>query len=214
MPNSSQKTFKTFIREIFDLPVWIKQIIYMELKEQFESSTIKNCIDITSKGNCLQLYIPKLTYTGKKELETKTKHISENTYIFLKCVSQNISIIEIAINNNWNLSECSIYFLEAIDAELVVNPSSPIVKGTALYMSGRIRLGEYFVKINKITIEQLDKALNNQKNLEETFGDRPGLAEILVNLNFLSKNDTEGILLLKEDCKKYYKSNLIIQDTV
>ena len=51
-----------------------------------------------------------------------------------------------------------------------------------------------------------------QKELEEAYGDRPGLAEILVNLNFINKADTEGILLLKEDCKKCYHSNLTSQD--
>lgn len=212
MSNSPQNTFKTFIQEIFALPVWIKQIIYMELKEQIECSSLKSCMDIVKKDNCLQLYIPKLTYTGKKEVETKTKKLSENTYIFLECISQNISIMEIAVKNRWNLCECSGYFLETIESDLVVKPSSPVVKGTALYMSGKIRLGEFFVKINKITIEQLDEALRNQKHMEESLGDRPGLAEILVSLNFLNKNDTEGILLLKEDCKKYYASKLITLD--
>ena len=213
MSNSSQNTFKAFIQEIFTLPVWIKQIIYIELKEQLENSSMKNCIDIAKKDNCLQLYIPKLTYTGKKELVHNTKKLSENANIFLECVSQNISIMEISIKNNWNLCECSSYFLETIEADLVMKPSSTFVKGTALYMSGKIRLGEYFVKINRITIEQLDEALRKQKQLEASLGDRPGLAEIFVNLNFLSKADTEGILLLKEDCGKYYKSNLITQDT-
>lgn len=211
MSISSQNIFKIFIQEIVNLPVWIKQIIYVELKEQLECCSINNCIDINKKDNYLQLYIPKLTYTGKKVLEQKTKNLSENISLFLECAYQNISIIEIAIKNNWNLCECSNYFLEAINEDLVINPPSPIIKGTALYMSGKIRLGEYFVKINKITIKQLDEALKNQKHIEESLGDKPGLAEILIKLNFLNKNDTEGILLLKEDCKKHYKSKLSLQ---
>lgn len=205
MQTSIQNKFKDFIREILNLPVWIKQIIYLELKEQLESSALQNCFNITKKEDCLQLYIPKLTYTGKKELEKKTKNLCENTYIFLECAFQNISIIEIAVKNNWNLFECSNYFIEATTSELVLSPDSDIIKGTALYMSGKIRLGEYFVKINKISIEQLDKALRVQKDTEENLGDRPGLAEILLNLKFVNKPDTEGILLLKEDCKKCYK---------
>lgn len=208
MPNTLQNTFKAFIQEIFDLPLWIKQIIYMELKEQFESSAVNCCLDASRKSDCLQLFIPKLTYSGKKELEKKTKSFNENMYLFLEGVFQNTSVVEICIKNNWNLSECSKYFLEAINASLVIPPSSPFIKGTALYLSGQIRLGEYFVKINKITIEQLDEALRKQKMIEEAFGDRPGLAEILVDLKFLTKTDTEAILLIKEDCKKYYKSNL------
>jgi len=212
MTTLNQKTFKAFLHEIFTLPVWIKQIIYMELKEQLENSSIKSCIDTAKKDNCFQLYIPKLTYTGKKELGCKTKNLSENACIFLECVYQNTSIVEIAVKNDWNLCECSSYFLETMEAELVIKPSSRFVKGTALYMSGKIRLGEYFVKIDKITIEQLNEGLKKQKEIEETYGDRPGLAEILVSLNFLSKTDTEGILLLKEDCQKYYSSNLVTQN--
>lgn len=212
MSISSQNTFKAFIQEIFNLPFWIKQIIYLELKEQLESSSLKTCLSLTQKHNSLQLYIPKLTYSGKKELNAKTKNLSEEAYAFMECAYQNISIIEIAVKNSWNLCDCSNYFLETMEADLVAGPSSPEVTGTALYMSGKIRLGEYFVKINKITINQLDEALRKQKHIEESLGDRPGLAEILVSLNFLTKEDTEGILLLKEDCKKYYKSDLIPQN--
>lgn len=212
MQTSSQISFKSFIKEISNLPVWIKQIIYMELKEQLENSTIKSCINMAKKEECLQLYIPKLTYKGKKELESKTKKHSKDINTFLEFAFQNFSIMEIAINNNWNLNKCSNCFIKAINADLIVNPSSSIVKGTALYMSGEIRLGEYFVKIEKITIKQLDEALNVQKHLEESLGDKQGLGKILVNLNFLNKNDTEGILLLKEDCQKYYELNLINPD--
>jgi len=213
MSQSTQTSFKNFIQEIFKLPVWIKQIIYMELKEQLECSSYKSCLDLIKKDNCLQLYLPKLTYTGKKEVETKSKNLGENIYIFLECVFQNLTIMEIAVKNNWNLNECSKYFLHAIESDLVINPSSPVVKGTALYMSGKIRLGEFFVKIGKINIEQLDKALGKQKQLEKELGDRPGLAEILVNLGYLTKIDTEGILLLKEDCKQYYNSKLILDES-
>ena len=212
MTTSHQKAFKLIIQEIFTLPVWIKQIIYMELKEQLENSSMKSCMDIARKDHCLQFFIPKLTYTGNKELGCRTKNLSENVYLFLECVSQNISIVEIAIKNNWNLCDCSNYFIEAMEADLVAKPSSDFIKGTALYMSGKIRLGEYFIKINKITIEQVNEALKKQKQLEESLGDRPGLAEILISLNFLSRKDTEGILLLKEDCQKYYTSSLITQD--
>jgi hypothetical protein len=207
MGTSIQSSFKTLVQEIFNLPVWIKQVVYVELKEQLENSTINSCINTIPKRELLQLYVPKLTYTGKKELENKTKNYSENIYAFLECAFQNLSIMETAINNKWNLHECSKYFLEAINTELVIHPPSSIVKGTALYMSGEIRIGEYFVKIGKISLGQLDEGLRTQKKMEESFGgDRPGLAEILVNLGFLNHNETEGILLLKEDCLKHYKT--------
>lgn len=204
MPASIQISFKNLISEIVNLPVWIKQVIYMELKDEFENSTFKNCIITTSKRDLLQLYIPKITYSGKKELENRSGKYSENIYTFLETAIQEYSVMEIAVSNKWNLHECSKYFLESINAEFISMPSSPIIRGTALYMSGEIRLGEYFVKIGKISIEELNKALHTQKNIEESMGDRPGLAEIMINLGYLTKDDTDGILLLKDDCHKYF----------
>jgi len=197
--------FKSIIKEIFNLPVWIKQIIYLELKQEFESSEIKRYFSAITRDNCFQLYIPKLTYTGRKEIEKKAGKHSEEIYNILEGAFQELSIVEIAISNNWNLHECSKYFLEAMDNDLVAKPTSPALRGTALYMAGRIRLGEYFVKINKINMEQLDEALRNQKYIEDSIGDKPGLADILIDLGFLTKEDTEGILFLKKDCKKYFK---------
>ena len=45
--------------------------------------------------------------------------------------------------------ECSNHFINAINQELVSPPESSCIKGTALYMSGHIRLGEIFCKIGK-----------------------------------------------------------------
>lgn len=201
--------FKLLIKEIFNLPVWIKQVIYLELKEEIESSPVKSYLDTAGKKNCLQLYLPKLTYAGKKELEKKTGKYSEDTYSFLEAVFQELSIIEIAIANNWSLFECSKHFINAINRELAVNPISPVIKGTALYLAGNIKLGEYFVKINKINIEQLDEALRTQKYIEESMGDKPGLADVLMQMGLLSVEDTEGILLLKKDSLRRYESDIL-----
>ncbi len=209
MQTNSKNIFKLFIKEIFNLPVWIKQIIYLELKEEIENSPAKNFFNIVTKENCLQLYIPKLTYKGRKELEKKSGKYSEELIFFLEAAFQELSIIETAVANNWSLVECSKCFIGAINEELLVSPISPVIKGTALYLAGDIKLGEYFVKINKISIEQLDEALRTQKNFEESVGDKPGLADVLVQLGFLNKQDTEGILLLKQDSSRKYESDIL-----
>ena len=211
MQVNSKNIFKLLIKEIFSLPVWIKQIIYLELKEEFESSELKNYFNFVTKDTCFQLYIPKLTYAGRKEIEKRTGKFNKEVYDLLESAVQQLSIIETAISNNWNFYECSKYFLEATDKELILKPTPPFIRGTALYMSGRIRLGEYFVKINKINMEQLNEALKRQKYIEDSLGDRPGLADIMIDLGFLTKEDTEGILFLKKDCLKYYEPTLTEQ---
>jgi hypothetical protein len=204
-PAKTGNTFKQVIKDIFSMPVWLKQIIFLELKDEFDRSGVKNYLGNMTKDNCFQLYIPKLTYSGKKEVEKRVKALSKEVYSILEGAFQDMSILEIAVSNNWNFHECSTHFLAAVDNELVSAPSSSLVRGTALYMSGRIRLGEYFVKIDKISMAQLNEALKKQKDIEEALGDRPGLADIFIEMGFLTKEDTEGILYLKKDCKKSYE---------
>lgn len=204
MNTAANNAFKSLIQRIFELPLWIKQIIYFELNEEFKSSSISNGLVSCKKEELLQIYVPKITFLGKKELESRVKDLDPNIYKFLEGVLQNLNIIEMAVNNGWSLAECSTYFVNALNAEFLVSPESPCIKGTALYMSGIIRLGEYFVKLGKISIEQLDEALRTQRYIEESVGDRTALGEILINLGFITKADTEGILLLKEESKKRY----------
>lgn len=204
-PNQSNNAFKLVIKDIFNMPVWLKQIIFLELKDEFERSGVKNYLGNMTKDNCFQLYIPKLTYSGKKEVENRAKALPKEVYSLLEGAFQDMSIMEIAVSNNWNFYECSMHFLVALDNDLIIAPVSSLVKGTALYMSGRIRLGEYFVKIDKISMAQLNEALKRQKDIEEALGDRPGLADIFIDMGFLTKEDTEGILYLKKDCKKSYE---------
>lgn len=214
MQVTRKNIFKLLIKEIFNLPVWIKQIIYLELKAEFDSSPMKSYLNFITKDTCLQFYIPKLTYAGKKELEKKSGKYPEEVYSVLEAGFQDLSIIETAISNNWNLQECSKHFIDAINHELVVSPISPIIKGAAQYLAGHIKLGEYFIKINKVNIEQVNEALRNQKYMEESVGDKPGLAEVMVQLGYLTKEDTEGILLLKQECLKRYESDILNETTV
>ncbi|MEI7474584.1 MAG: hypothetical protein WCK67_07360 [bacterium] len=207
MNQGKKNIFKKFIQGILDLPLWVKQIVYLELKEEFESDSSKRSLNFIKKDDCLQTYIPRLTFIGKKELETKAKKLQPVIYKFIEDVTSELSVIEIASNNGWSLAETASCIIMAMNNELLINPESVIVKGTALYLSGKIRLGEYFVKLGKITIEQLDEALRTQKYIEETIGDKTGLAEVLINLGYVTKDDTEAILLLKDEGSKRYNSN-------
>jgi len=194
---------KILLQRIYEMPFWIKHIVYFELKDEMESS-LKKSLNFIKKENCLQLYVPKMTFIGKKKFESESQKFEPNMQKFLNGATQNLNIAEIAINNGWNLAECSSCFINALNIELVAPPENPIIKGTALYLKGDIRLGEYFIKIGKITIEQLDETLKTQKYLEESIGDKVGIGKILINLGFVTKIDTEAILILKQEAQKRY----------
>lgn len=193
---------RILLQRIYEMPFWVKHIIYLELRDEIETS-LKKSLDYIKKDNCLQLYIPQITFIGKKKLESGLREFEPNIKKFIEGVAQNFNIAEIAVNNGWNLAECASYFLIAANAELISSPEV-IIKGTALYVSGEIRLGEYFVKIGKITIEQLDEALKTQNYVEESIGDKIAIGRIFINLGFITKIDTEAILALKMEAQKRY----------
>ncbi|MDD3013502.1 MAG: hypothetical protein PHC34_07360 [Candidatus Gastranaerophilales bacterium] len=213
MESSTSKTsFKTLTKKHSELPLWVKQVIYLQLKDDFVNLSILDSLHLFNREDCLQLYIPKITYIGKKEIETKSKGLQLNVYKFLSGVLQNLSIIEITIENNWSLSECSSYFMTAVNAELLVTPESICVTGTALYLSGAIRIGEYFVKLGKVNIEQLGETLKAQKYIEETLQDKLKIGTILIDLGLATKTEIEGIVLLKEESKRKYIQNMLVLD--
>ncbi|MGD9580759.1 MAG: hypothetical protein AB7V50_05265 [Vampirovibrionia bacterium] len=204
MTAQGSSSFENLLNHLHNLPLWIKQVVYAELKGDLESSAARLTLEYINRDDTLQLYIPQITFLGKKELDTKTRGLSATTYKFLEGADDQLRVLDICIRNSWNLETCALQLLATMDQELVSPPRSAIISGTAQYLGGRIRLGEYLIKLNKISIDQLDQALRTQKYIEQSIGERTGLAEVLINLGYITQKDTESILFLKEESKKRY----------
>lgn len=199
--------FKIFIEKISKFPVWVKHLIFIELKEEFKKNYLEDYFNNIKTDDIFQLYKPGLTFLGKKALKEKT--CSEGLINFLEKVDQKKRIVDISVLNGWNLSTTAKYFVDCLIYDLIEKPESDIIKGTAFYLNGNIRLGEYFVNLNKITIEQLDEALRTQNYIEKSVNAKTAIAEILINLGYISKEETEGILLLKSECD----NELVFEDS-
>jgi hypothetical protein len=214
MESSPKATFKAITEKISNLPLWVKQVIYLQLKDEFNNLSIWSSLNLFNKDDCLQLYVPKITFMGKKELDSKTKKLDPNIYKLLADAADELNIVEIAIKNGWHLAECAGIFVTAAEAELLANPTSIFVMGTAQYLSDRIRIGEYFVKLGKVNLDQLNETLKAQKYIEETLQDKLKLGTILTDLKLATKEEIEGVVLLKEESKKRYTSEIITLEQV
>lgn len=214
MAGQGLSSFENLLQHLHNLPLWIKQVIYAELKGDLESSAARFSLEMINKDDTLQLYIPQITFLGRKELETRSRQLKSGTYKFLEGCDKNRRVLDICIENSWTLEQSSIELLNSMDLELVSPPRSAIINGTAQYLANRIRLGEYLIKLNKITIDQLDQALRTQKYIEQSIGERTGLAEVLINLGYITQNDTESILFLKEESKKKYTPTVCEDDAL
>ena len=201
---TKQNKYTEFTSKIFGLPFWIKEVLYIEIKEKLEEILKELTQEMVTRDNSLQLFKPKMTYNGDQELAERKLKMDVPVYKFLEGVREGQTIIEITLNNCWTLAETTNCLILAINNDLVRDFDKDILRASAFYISGKIRLGEYLARIGKITLEQLDEALRTQKNIAQSTGEKPGIATILINLNVISEQDVQNVLLIKDDSERRF----------
>ncbi|MDD3150125.1 MAG: hypothetical protein PHV68_04750 [Candidatus Gastranaerophilales bacterium] len=196
--------YNDFSNKILDMPFWVKEVIFIELQEKFEEILKGLSPELPERKNNIQLFVPEITYMGMQELETRERKLDLNIYKLLEGAKEKQSIIEITINNCWTLSETCAYIIEASHHELFKTIDSEVIKANLHYMSGKIRLGEYLVRIGKISLEHLEEALRTQKYLLQSTEEKVGIATILINANRVSEQDVNSVLQIKKESEKRF----------
>ena len=124
--------------------------MYVYLKYRLEEELTPQYLSSFDIGDIFQLHKSVLTYKGKKEVENPTLNLPKNHYIFLQDSIDSLTVAESTIKNDWNLYEVSNIFLDCLDKELVAMPQSVKMIEMVRYLSGKTRIGEYFLRIGKI----------------------------------------------------------------
>lgn len=199
---SASAMFETLMRQLSMLPLWVKQVIYIQLKRELEQCMTQATLSTFSESELLQFWIPELTKQGRMAIEERPGMFSREMSMLLRMVLHHKNVVAITASNQWSLAEASQVLLDAISQEFIMRPHSGIVLATMNYIVGNTRLGEYLVNINRLTTEQLDQALRTQKYIQDTMGQKTGIANVLINLGYINKQDTEAILFIKEESKK------------
>lgn len=206
----SGKKFSNFSKLqklILDLPFWVKQILYIELRNDIKTYTDITKLDNKVKEDLVQSYVLTPSPLGKIYIQRRTtaftppQNINPNHKALLKSLGLRKTIIEICQENRWSLIQCSQIIVECIENGLVEPISNNNISNIVYYISGRIRLGEYLLRNNKLSLDQVDKALYTQKEITEQVGKKTRIGELLVNLGYINESDKEEILNLKENSK-------------
>ncbi len=203
--NLPPTAFDTLMQQLGSLPLWVKQVIYAQLRYELEATLSKSTLEAFGPEHTLQLWVPELTRSGQMELDRPSGQHEQGVLRLLHLARYKKNVVNMTILNNWSLEQCAIYLLTAVEKQLVSPSRSTIIMATVEYLANRTRLGEYLVKINRLSIEQLDQALRTQKYIEESMGERTGIANVLINLGYIKKEDSEGILFLKEESRKVFE---------
>lgn len=198
--------YTDFAQKILNLPLWVKEIVYFMLKKNLQETLPCSNID-TREEDLYQYLCPEITYAGKKQYE-KLQANSPNSddAKFLQALLQNLSIIEITLNNAWTLEETSQIYYSCIENQFVAVPENPVILAKAAYFANKIRIGEYLKRVGVINVDQLEQAMRIQRD-SELANEKRGFASILVDMGFVTRNDTDNILLIKQESKKRFILN-------
>jgi len=193
---------ETFVEQLFEFPLWVKQVIYIRLREHLETFLSEDFINERS-NNSFHLFRPTLSYIGKTELLERSSGLDNNMYTFLEMVEEGYDIITIALNNFWTIEEVAKYFIFCCEQNYIKTPSSNAVMVMAGYMAGKYRTGEYFKRIGKINIEQLEHTIRIQRELRER-GERPLFVELMIEFGYITEADSKALLIIKEQATKRF----------
>lgn len=191
-------TFELFLKKIFDIPLWARQIVYLKLSQNMRENLCEDFLR-NNPENVFAAYIPVLTYEGYSELKDKKMGFDGNIYGFLKNCEKGLSILEICVNLYFSMEETAKYFEFCVEQNLLAKPQSKELCAMSAFISGKFRTGEYLLFIGEITQEQFNQAVAaSQSETSKKFGD------ILLSLNFVSKDKLKSLFILKEESQKRF----------
>lgn len=198
----AKNILKLFVEKLLEFPLWVKQIIYLRLYQNLESLLSEDFI-ITNEEHIFHLYSPTLTFMGRTELSERKCGLDNNIYNFLENVANNLSMLEISMNNFWTMEEVAKYFILCLDQNYVKTPESDVVYAMAGFMAGKFRTGEFFKRVGRINVDQLEKAILTQREYKEK-GTPKKIAEIMISLGYVTEKDTSSLLVMKEESRKRF----------
>jgi hypothetical protein len=211
-PETATKGLHRLQAIIKSMPIWVKQVLYTDLKRELEQSTIRGIKDSVNLVHALQHYHPALTPEGATALknfrEARQKHPKKLSAeqiqigLLLEGCYLDQSILNICLKTGWSLKQCATQVYHAIEKHWIHEPASLSVNASLKFISDQIRLGQYLLELGHLTEHQLSQALRIQGYIEEALGGREGIGNILINMGLVNREEVEGILYLLEDSKQ------------
>lgn len=199
---TSQPISELFLHNIDVLPLWVKQVLYLKTRDKLREE-LAEFLDVLVTDNLMQYYVPKLTFAGRTELETREKRLPEEFYTFYKCVQNGNDLFEITLANYWTFAQTCSLLSRSLELQYISIPENDSIVSIAQFMAGKIRTGEMLKRLGKIDVMQLEKAIRIQKDRNES-GKPVKMAELMIELGYITDKDINILLAFKDDAKKRF----------
>jgi hypothetical protein len=196
--------FKNIVESIISKPLWVKQAIYIELRDDIKNKSSLELIEALDKNDLLQLYTPVRSVLGHKIFNendfASNNNVSPEMVNLLSHIDNRKNVIDLCYANQCTLKHFSELIIEAHENGYIENIRSKQIFAIFNYLAGQIDIGQLLVKLNKITPEQLSFANYSISEMNKTFevSETNTLEEVLIRMNYIDKDRINSLLLLKE----------------
>ena len=197
-----EKLSDLFFNNILELPVWVKQVLYKKTRKNL-SDTLQKYFNFLNPDGLLQDQIPRITKKGQRILNGDLSSLNDMEMIFLTNVRENYSLFDIALTNYWSLEVCTKILLKLIKEECVFKLDTEVNMSLLEFIAGKIKTGDILRRLGLVDVSQINDALQYQKE-KKAIGVNEKIADILVNMNYITKDDVEILIKLKEDSKRNF----------
>ena len=192
------------LSEMGNLPLWVQQVIYADLKRHLEADNVMNPFNDYRKEDFLQLWKPDLTENGRMALMRQNVEDSDDLRLLLEACRHHDSVAMMCARYEWSLQNACQLIVVALRQQYLMRPESKILEASVRYLGDEIRIGEFLVFIGRVDQKQMEMALQTQQYIESAMGERSKIADILIRLELVTPSDVESILFLKEEsCKPF-----------
>lgn len=192
--------FLLFIQELTSFPLWVKQVILFYLKKDLESYLSEDLIT-TDENKIFHIFRPTISKDGMEELDKKNEEYNEDIYKFLFNCANNLSILEMSIQEKYSMEDISKLFTFCYSKKYIKQDIPVNIVAIAQFIAGECMTGQYFEKIGKLSSEQTKIILSQQKELDKN-GKHKMFAELMVENKFVELKDVKSLITLKEEAQR------------
>ncbi len=193
------------LSEMANLPMWVQQVIYTDLKSYLEKDAGIHRLSSVSREDFLQLWKPTLSERGQEALRTLSLSEHGDMVLLLDAVRHNDNVAMMCARYEWSLQNACHLFIAALRQQYIKPPHSKVLEASIRFLGDEIRIGEYLVFIGRVDQAQMELALQTQQYIESAMGERAKIADILIRLELLTPEDVQSILFLKEESRKPFR---------
>lgn len=209
--------FKTLLNNIVDKPFWVKQALFLELRDDIKKMTSVELLDVLDKNDLLQLYVPTLSTLGKRVLQdaeyAKSIHLSDDMTNLLQQMDGKKNVIDQCYTCCWTLKQFSVLIIDAEEKGYIQPIRSSQIINVFKYIADQMDIGTLLLKLNKITPDQLSFAGYTHQESQKAFMEEENttLEDVLIRLNYVGKDQLNSLLVLKKASEVIFEQDVVRQ---